>query len=398
MRRRSSSCTRSSFADSRRKATVRCSTNDSSASCARRNASSASLRCRRWSRTSYCLRRASRALRTALTSVTGRRGRSSKVTFPKGARERTADSVLSVLSPPPVRTMTAKSDHGGCVVSLCASISMDSSCSTSSVMIAAPAFSEIAVPSSPIVAQAQTVMADCRKTRQMSTASLPNGAKIRTGMSAVQESVIHRPFPRPEASEGWSSRENSLKLGERRPYVNFVLAEPKLSDGALMPTAALLHHGDRFSDFPVSFEITKNQDIVGEVAYINGCLHGIANQSHLRQYHQSHNAAIVQIGEQLMEMKREVLLSRHGLQKAVQAVNKNDSNNFILHRTSNHVRELAGRNFGGVKVRNADASGLGVGRQVHSQAPRPSQHGINGFFKDEDGRAFSLFGGCAEPA
>src|SRR5579859_2210755 len=89
-----------------------------------------------------------------------------------------------------------------------------------------------------------------------------------------------------------------------------------------MATTALLHHRNSLAHFSMRFEISKYEDIVSQVAHINGCLHRAAHQSHLRQHEERDYSTIIQVGQQFMQMESEKLLARHGLKKAIQAVNQ----------------------------------------------------------------------------
>ncbi len=81
---------------------------------ARRSDSSARPRSARCSRIWYCRARARRAVRTAVTSVASRTGRSSSVTLP---RVRTASFESAESAPGRVRISTGRSDQAGCAAS-----------------------------------------------------------------------------------------------------------------------------------------------------------------------------------------------------------------------------------------------------------------------------------------
>src|SRR5690349_6948372 len=254
------------------------------------------------SRTSYCRRRASSALRTVLARVTGRRGRSSSVTLPSGARERTADSVLAVLRPPPVRTMTGKSDHAGCDEILCARTPMVPLWSTSSVRMTAPTSSEIAAHNCSIVGSVWTLNPDCCNTFSIKAASLPKGAKTSTGISNVEISAIQRPFLQQRRERGRAAGKDSLKIRERRSHVNGFGTKPKFTNRALMAATALLHHRDGLADLSRRLKIAEDQDIVCQVTHVDRSLHRTAYQAHLRQDHQRHHSAVVQVGKQFVQV------------------------------------------------------------------------------------------------
>ena len=84
--------------------------------------------------------------------------------------------------------------------------------------------------------------------------------------------------------------------------MNCLRTKPKFPNRALVAAAPLLHHRDGLADFSGRLKVAEDQDIVREVTHVDRTLHGAAYQSHLRQDHERHYSAVVQVGKQFVQV------------------------------------------------------------------------------------------------
>src|SRR6185503_11407030 len=136
------------------------------------------------SRTSYWRLRARRAALMALTSVLSRTGRSRMVALP-GTRLSIAHSLLS---PPRVKTISGRSDHGGCSRRISSRRTVTSGWSASSARITAPAPAAISPKNSSAPAQARLGTSIEARSWQARVPSRPVGASTRTRCSRISRS------------------------------------------------------------------------------------------------------------------------------------------------------------------------------------------------------------------
>src|SRR6185437_7617592 len=321
--------------------------------------------------------------------VAARSGRSRRDTLPSGSRERTALSVSAVLLPPPVSTIKGKSDHGGWLARHCASAPMVSYCRTSSATIAAPAPWAMAFESAPTELVISTRNPDFSSTDMMSVPSLPNGASTSNRKSRWIASVFKAKVV-PLANYGGYPSQNSMKVSQRFPNVNAIRPQAQLANGVFVRATALFDHGDCLANFALRFEVAKDENVVGEIADVSGCLHAGAYHSCLREDYEGDDAAVIQVRKQFVQVQGQELVAGHRLEKAVQAIDNDGAGVFAVNRLAHEFDKLAWRHFGRVEVHNVDLPALDVRSDVHSQSGCALGERTDRLFKEKKGSVLTF--------
>src|SRR3984957_10672053 len=97
------------------------------------------------------------------------------------------------------------------------------------------------------------------------------------------------------------------------------LTEDQFADGSLVRAASLLDHCKRLANLSRIFKVAEEQDRIGEIAHVDRGLHG-ADEAVLCQRQNGSDALLAEIGKQLVKLHGKKLLMRHGIEKAVHAV------------------------------------------------------------------------------
>ena len=110
--------------------------------------------------------------------------------------------------------------------------------------------------------------------------------------------------------------------------------------------------------------------------------------------HQGHHAAVVQIGEQLVELDDERALLRHGGEQPVQAVDDHHARVIALHAPAHALDELAGRELRGVDLLERDAPAFQVRPQGEAERIRANEGRAVLLIEEVDHRVLSAGGGA----
>src|SRR6185503_4952458 len=189
-----------------------------------------------------------------------------------------------------------------------------------------------------------------------------------------------------------------MKLPKRLADMNAIRAQPELTNGVLVSTAAFLNHGDCLSHFALRLEVAKHENVIGQIADVCRSLNGAANNPHLRQYHQRNHTTMVQIGEQLVQMQCQELFAGHRMQKSVEAVDHHGAGVLILDGFADQIDKFARRHFCGIKMIDLDESTFNVRQDPHVQTRGALNEGIDGFFEEKNACGFPTFSGAYRPS
>jgi hypothetical protein len=124
------------------------------------------------------------------------------------------------------------------------------------------------------------------------------------------------------------------------------VVEAELADRALVRAAALLHHRDRLPDLAARLEVAEQDHGVDEVARLDRRLHRAADEPGVRRHEQRRDAALAEVGEQLVELHGEEALLGHRVEVAVEAVDHDGCARLAPPPPSDRGDELAGRELG----------------------------------------------------
>src|SRR5581483_5273864 len=157
--------------------------------------------------------------------------------------------------------------------------------------------------------------------RAIKLASRPTGARTITA-SSVAVSVAIGPIV---STVAWSAErlgnttQDMAKPGNGVPNRD-LFAEGQHANGLLMRAAAILYHRDGQLNFSVGFKVSKEQDSVCQVADIHHADKFARYQAVLRKHQQRNQPLLIEIRNEFVQLYGEILLSRHGVREAVQAV------------------------------------------------------------------------------
>src|SRR5512135_2169609 len=286
--------------------------------------------------------------------------------------------------------MSGKSDQGGCPFrSRARRFSLSLRMASSGTMATAAPFS-ISEQTSTMSLQRVMIIPAISKTLRAATASRLVGARrrIRSSSVAADSSLIVGPRKRTiRLAVDGRPGEHPLEIGERLPDRDATTVEPQLPDGPLVPAAPLLHDRDGLPHLAHGLEVAEKDDSVREVGYVDGRLHR-PDEAVLGDQEERHDALVPEVGQEFMELGDEEPLLGHGIEVAVQAVDDYDSRPpravGPLDGRPDPVGELARRQLGRVDGLDADAARLDVLRDVHPEARRPLQDGLQPLVEGED--------------
>src|SRR6476469_594752 len=97
------------------------------------------------------------------------------------------------------------------------------------------------------------------------------------------------------------------------------LAHLHRPDRGLVLSAAFLHDRNGLVNATARFEVTQENDGVGEVADVDRALHR-ADEAVLREHEDRGHRILPEVAQQLVQMKEEKLLLRNGVEVAVETV------------------------------------------------------------------------------
>lgn len=93
-----------------------------------------------------------------------------------------------------------------------------------------------------------------------------------------------------------------MKVDQRLADRDAVSADPKLADGVFVGTRPLFHDRDRPTHSPKSFEVTQQQNRIGQVGNIYGRFH-LANQAMLCDREECCRSLSIEELKQLMHVE-----------------------------------------------------------------------------------------------
>src|SRR5476649_591414 len=140
--------------------------------------------------------------------------------------------------------------------------------------------------------------------------------------------------------------QDAVEAGQHRADDDAVGADLEAADGALVRAAAFLEHGDGLLHCAVGFKVAQHDDVVGDVAGVDRGGHAGAYHALLDADDQRDDAALAQIGQQLVQVGGQEALVRHRVQVAVQAVD-DDHAGAPFDGVDHRLRELAGASSAG---------------------------------------------------
>src|SRR4026207_2015934 len=131
-------------------------------------------------------------------------------------------------------------------------------------------------------------------------ASRPIGASTRTRCSKSSATLAIALFRHERigaAHIGRCARKNPVEIRKRRSDLEALCAQLELTDRVLVCPATLFDHRNRTSDAAASFEVTKNDDGIAQVAQVYRSLH-VPHEPMLRQNHDRQYAELIEIGKE----------------------------------------------------------------------------------------------------
>ncbi|KAF1854886.1 hypothetical protein Lal_00009772 [Lupinus albus] len=160
--------------------------------------------------------------------------------------------------------------------------------------------------------------------------------------------------------------QHAVEPFERQAHAHAVRAEAQLVDAERVVRRAALDDGDGAVQAAVRFEKAQQDRGVAQVAQVD-VVADFADQSVLAEHQHGRDALLVQVRQELVHLQRQELLARHRLQVGVQAVDGDEGGALFLHRVAQHLRELAGRQFGRVDMIDQQPARFHEGPQRHPE-------------------------------
>ena len=151
-----------------------------------------------------------------------------------------------------------------------------------------------------------------------------------------------------------------------------------------MPAGPLLENRHRLLDFAVMFKITQHHDVVGQIARIHRSRDGAAQHALLDRHQNGHHAALPQVGQKLMQVRRQKSLVRHRIEITVDAVD-DDHFGAVVGGLAHGGGKFTGRKFGRVDLLNRQQPAVVMPPDVHAQTVGAVEQVIGRFFKQEHG-------------
>src|SRR5882724_320338 len=188
--------------------------------------------------------------------------------------------------------------------------------------------------------------------------------------------------------------ENTAQLQEWLAQVNATRVKPQLSNGALMSTGALLQYGDGLSNPTGKFEVPQQHDRISKIARIHRRGHVRAYDAALSHGKERGNALIVQVREQLMKLRSQVIVLRHRVQVTVKAINDHHPGTISLHAIAHEVGKLPWRDSYRIDLVDGHLACASAFVDAHSYASRARKQRRFRFIKHKRRGVITALGRC----
>jgi len=133
-----------------------------------------------------------------------------------------------------------------------------------------------------------------------------------------------------------------MKIVERCADARTPVGDLELANRVLVLPGALFDNGDRLTNDAVRLEESHQHQRIGEIADIERCRDAGAEYAVLRHNQYRQDAALIQIGEQLVQLHQYRRLVLHRAEISVQAVDQHEPSTVALNPRANRRRKLAG--------------------------------------------------------
>ena len=153
--------------------------------------------------------------------------------------------------------------------------------------------------------------------------------------------------------------QNTLKMLQWLTDANsLALFQLEFANAFLVLAAPLFDYGDRLFYLAGCLKEPQSYDHVRQIAQVHRRF-GRRDEPVLGQDENSHDALMVKIGAQFVELIVEIFLAGHGVEITIEAVN-HDKLATPLHGTANARGEFAGRNFRRIHLLDGNETALDV--------------------------------------
>jgi hypothetical protein len=153
-----------------------------------------------------------------------------------------------------------------------------------------------------------------------------------------------------------------------------------------VPAAALLEHRDRLAHVALVLVHAQHHDRVGQVAGVDRRTRRRADQVALRGHQEGGDAALVQVGQQLVQLPGQEARVGHRVQVAVEAVDHHHARAVALDRLAHLPGELPRRYLGRVDRADQRLARSAALDQRHPEVGHPLQQDAAGLLEREHRR------------
>src|SRR5436190_2221252 len=255
--------------------------------------------------------------------------------------------------------------------------------------------STVTLPSISIAHTAAGESAPSGDSRRMAR---PSSASRGVGASSSNRSFISAPARaaplRTAHPRNWNLRIRALRRS--RQYANEVgdrfadddgsALEAQLANRPLVSARAFLDDGDRDADLAPRLEEPQQHDGVGKVTRVDRRLTARRDETVLRHQHDGADAFPAEAGEQLMQVQRQQLLARHGIEVAGETVDDDDARIELFDGGAHQMSEFPGGQLRGIDLPEHELARLNQRLHVETEARRTLQKRGDGFVKQENRR------------
>src|SRR5579872_902718 len=162
-----------------------------------------------------------------------------------------------------------------------------------------------------------------------------------------------------------------------------------------MRSAAILQNGDRLAKAASRFEISHQNNHVGDVGNVD-IRRRDADRSLVRNDQESRDALFVKIRQKFMQMQHKMLFLRHRGEVAVQTVDDDHAAVLRLHFLLQAMGEFAGRELGRINLANDQASFVDMSLQIETERLRTQQKRAGPFIELIDRATIATAAGCVD--
>ena len=137
------------------------------------------------------------------------------------------------------------------------------------------------------------------------------------------------------------SAEDTVEAAEWFAHLDLPIFQSELSKAALVRAAPLFDDGNGLFHSSLGFEVTQENDRIGKISEVDGRLH-VGDEPLLGKNHQSEDALMIKVGEELMQLEGKKAFFGHGIEVAIDAVDDDEARLFCIHAVANARHEFAG--------------------------------------------------------